>query len=623
MSTRTLLGLLGLLAAATAAASLLVGAWLFPLGSANRDESSYQAFASMLRHGHATLPLADRPYRPWASGVRMGRVVMKYTPPWPLALALATSAVGEPRAASALAAAAAVLLVYALARELLADDRRALLAALLFAASPFVIVQSATTLAYVFQLALELAAAVLLLRSCHTPVISPHPGGAPKIAPTIRAPANGRRATWSLAAAGALTGVAVFARPFDAVLFVGPFAALTFWPRARWKGAAWFAAGAAVPLIAFLAYNVATMGSPLSLPFQVTGPTDGFGFGDRGIFANGTVKFTFANGIEGTAADLGWLVAWAAGGPFLVVLAANGMRRHWRDQRAVARALLVTTVAYPIAYLAFWGTYAVAHYWRGAATLGPFYHLPVLVPLVILAAAGWPKAKHAAVAIAMAAVTLAWLPVKVADNQRVTAAYRRAQRAAARVEQPAVLLIADHGDRGYDSWTPFLANGTDLDRQPVVYAEDRPATNFAVADRYANGPGARHLARLVTSPAPTAPAKFRVVPIEVTRAQTVTASIRWTRAVDFAYLVDHGHEQRRATDQRTTQWQLGPDDLRQAKGTLALGVQQGKRRWEVRVPYRIVDGNVEVIGPGRGYERRGRMWREADVSATITDRYGV
>jgi hypothetical protein len=617
MSTRTLLGLL---AAATAAASLLVGAWLFPLGSANRDESSYEAFASLLRQGHATLPLADRPYRPWASGVRMGRVVMKYTPPWPLALAAATSAVGEPRVASALAAAAAVLLVYALARELLADDRRALLAALLFAASPFLIIQSATTLAYVFQLALELAAATLLMRSCHTPVISPHPGGAPKIAPTIRAPANGRPA-WSLAAAGALAGVAVFARPFDALLFVGPFAVLAFWPREHRRRAAWFVAGAAVPLGAFLAYNAATMGSPLSLPFRVTGSTDGFGFGDRGIFANGTVKFSLLNGIEGTAANLGWLVAWAAGGPVIVALAANGLRRHWRDLRPAMRALLVVTIVYPLAYLAFWGTYAVVHYWRGAATLGPFYHLPVLVPLVILAAAGWPKqrTRQVALAVVMVAVTLAWLPVKVADNQRVTAAYRRAQRAAATVEPPAVLLVADHGDRGYDSWTPFLANRPDLD-QPVVYAEDRPTTNFAVADRYARD---RHLARLVTSPTPATPDNFRVVPLAVTRGQTVTASIRWTRPVDFAYLVDHGHEQRRATDQSTTQWQLRADQLRQSAGTLAFGVQQGKRRWEVRVPYRVVDGDAEVIGPGRGYERRAGTWREADVANTITDRYGV
>ena len=81
------------------AGSLATSTSLFPLGSINHDEPMYVFEAQMLRQGHVTLPARDAEFfRPWAAGVTDGRVVMKYTPPWPAVIAASQVVFGDGRA---------------------------------------------------------------------------------------------------------------------------------------------------------------------------------------------------------------------------------------------------------------------------------------------------------------------------------------------------------------------------------------------------------------------------------------------------------------------------------------------------------------------------------------------
>ncbi|HEX8804479.1 MAG TPA: hypothetical protein VF743_09805, partial [Acidimicrobiales bacterium] len=106
--------------------SLLLARSLFPLYSVNHDDAMYVYEARLLGDGHLTLPAADYDlFRPWASGVRDGQVVMKYAPPWPAVLTASEEATGSLRLGSAVVAAVAVGLVYLLAREVLRSDRGA------------------------------------------------------------------------------------------------------------------------------------------------------------------------------------------------------------------------------------------------------------------------------------------------------------------------------------------------------------------------------------------------------------------------------------------------------------------------------------------------------------------
>lgn len=603
----------------TFVAALVVGTRVMPLGSANRDESTYVAMAQMIEDGRLTLPAGQMPFRPWASGVRDGRIVMKYTPPWPAALAAADAATGSLRVAPALAAAVAVVLVYLLAAEVLHDRRRAMVAAALFAASPFVLVQAATYLSYVFQVALELGFAVLFLTGAR---------GAP-------------RAGARMAAAGLLIGVAAYARTYDAIIFAVPVFGAVAWGRpwrapARW--AAHLAAGAAAPAAAFLVTNAVTMGAPTKLPFTVTGPSDVLGFGRRGVFPQFAVPFRFGDGVSALVANLGWLGLWGAGGPVLVVLAVLGLRGRLRDPGG--RAMLAVLVVVPLALVPFWGSYAVVHYWAGAASLGPFYHLIVLVPMVVLAAEGAgrlvararrPRPVALALVAAMATVSVALMIRPIERNLDVTRRYRAAERAARAAPPRSLLVLPERGSVGFESWTPFLLNRPDLD-QPVLYAEDRDAGNFATLDRY---PARTALRVVQEGDRRSLPARFELRRLERQRGRTLEVAVD-VRAPSGAqaYLRGTGAEQVRslgsgAGTERLV-WRIGapgsgaevtvPDDL----GVLAVGVVseppgRRPRRWEVRIPYRVVGGQLELLRPGRSWRRVGRVWRELSVDAVVRE----
>lgn len=574
----------------------------------------------MLRDGRLTLSASEHwPFRPWASGRIDGRIVLKYAPPWPAVLAVFDAVVGYPRAASAVAAAGSTVLVGLLARQVVDRTSTALLAAVFFGLTPMVLIQAGTALSYVFQVALGVGTVIVLVAGAR------------------------RSSVRLLALAGFLFGLCAFARAFDAVIFVGPFAVFTLlWHRRRIVA---FALGAVPSFGALLAYNALIVGGVHLLPYTVTGDKDGFGFGDRGVFPDVIVPFTFLNGLEGTVTNLAWLLPWSFGGPILLGLAVLGARRAGPSE--VKRGLLLMAGAYSVAYVFFWGSYAIVHHWRGAASLGPFYHLPLLVPLAIFGAIGLggvierarrpPRAVTAVALAVMAVVTVAWIPPKIAASETIRKRFARAEAVADDMAGPGVLFLTDQGNLGFDSWTPFLFNDPDLD-QPVLYAEDRMEENFEVIDRF---PG-RHYARLVALPDNAEPGRFELVTLEVEAAPSldVTFEIRPPLGVRAsAYVVDGRRELLRPVEPLTT-WTItrpqdpivsgiapGPRELRvgSQSGVLAFGVELTTEttgaieRWEIRIPYRVVNDRIELLRPGRGFRKAGQFWSDADVSSVIRE----
>jgi hypothetical protein len=642
---------LWLLAVAAVAFGLAVttSLWLFPLYSANRDDSVYVAMARLLEHGHVTLPAAGQEFfRPWASGLVGDRVVLKYTPPWPAVLAVADLVTGTPRVALGLTAAATATLMAVFAGHVLRDRTAGLVAGALLALSPLFVVQSATFLPYVFQLMLGLGFATLLLTGVR------------------------QRSTARVVSAGAVAGLAAFARPYDAVLFVLPFLVLgLLGARRRRSEEGWSAArllarlvAGGVPVLAIsLLYNTLVVGGPLRLPFTVTGPQDGFGFGRRGVFPASTLSFTPGEAVAGLLANLRWTPSWVFGGIVLVALAVAGLVRTRGPERWAVAAL---AVVYPLGYFAFWALYAVAYGWRGLQTFGPFYLLPVLVPLATFAAASLTelgrRARAAATgagpaaagsagarlarpllavaAVAMIALTALAVPDKVTENAGIRDGFRAVQQfVAAQHLQNAVLLLPRRGDLGFISDSPFLENDPSL-RQSVLYAEDRGAQDFGLVDRY---PG-RSLYRLSEDlpPGATTGGRLRMDRLRVEGGAAVTLRVAapspGDRPVTVAYAVVGRSTWSRPVDAASSDvsWTVAapgatspdPEAVRlpatPAAGTLALGLDlrasdtagSPGRRWEQRIPYRVVDGGtrVELLLPGQYWshdDRPGAQWQEA------------
>ncbi|HWC12027.1 MAG TPA: glycosyltransferase family 39 protein [Acidimicrobiales bacterium] len=358
--------------------ALAAGVWavagsqlIFPYLSDDHDEGLYLYQADALAHGHLFPPAPRHPdaFLPWLSVLSEGRFILKYTPVHASFLAAAMELTGTPRAALGFVAAGLVLLTYALAREVLGDRRPALVASLFLALSPLVVIQTTTFLSYSTSLLLLEAFALTLLRGLRT---------------------DGRLL---LAASGFLLGLAAFARPFDALVFSLPLGAYLLWSRRRDRArlvaaGAWIGAGLALPLVAMLAYFEAATGSPFRSPFNLLEPQDTLGFGTRRLVPGGPgLTFTPAHGVYGVARYVLLTSFWGFGGLVLVgFFLASVLRRRLRGPQAW---LALIVVSYSAGYLFFWGTFGTSL--RGTLTsfLGPFYFLPILVPVTVLAGRGF------------------------------------------------------------------------------------------------------------------------------------------------------------------------------------------------------------------------------------------
>ncbi|SNS16992.1 Dolichyl-phosphate-mannose-protein mannosyltransferase [Geodermatophilus pulveris] len=618
MTTARWRAALAVLALLAGAAAVLTNAALFPLYSLNRDDSVYVAMAELLQTGAVTLPADADAFRPWASAVVGDRVVLKYTPPWPAVIAAADLLTGSPRAALAVSAAAAAVLVALLAAEVLRDRVAAVTAGALFALSPVVVVQSGTYLPYLPALALGLAAALLLLSGARL-------GSTPR-----------------LVAAGVVAGVAAFARPFDALLTVAPFGIAVLLARERGglsrPGVVVRVAAGALPVLALtLVYNALVVGGPLRLPFTVTGPQDTFGFGDRGVFPQHTSPFTPADAASGLLANLRGTPGWVAGGLVLVALAALGLGRTAGAARWAVAALAVVV---PLGYLPFWGPWAMGTQWEGLVLFGPFYWLPVVVPLAVFGAAGLVRLARrrgpaaVLVAAAMVALTALAVPGPVAGHREVTAEYRAVQRVVQDAGlDDALLFLPRRGDLGFLSDSPFLQNDPAL-RQPVLYAAERGAADLALAARF---PG-RSLHRL----AEDGEAPPVVQPLRVDAGAQVSLRLRLTvpagasSAVAYLRAGDRTYRQPLDGSGEVTWTVAAPGSaagpgavVPAADGVLAVGLTVRSPgddgpgdSWERRVVHRSVDGGtrVELLRPGQAWARvDGGGWAPDAVGSPVEE----
>lgn len=354
---------------AAASWSLVESLWVFPYLSDNNDEAVYLLQADALRHGRLSPPAPRNgdAFLPWLSAQWGDRFVLKYTPVHAGIIAVSRTIAGSDRAALGLVAAGAVVCCYLLAREALGDRRRALIATAFFLLSPMFLIQSATFLPYLSALAILLGFGAALLRGVR------------------------RRSAGLLWLSGLLLGLAVFARPYEALLFAAPFGVwlIVVHRRAPGRGladAGWLCLGAVLPLLAMLAFfNVAT-GSPFRSPFTILNPRDTIGFGSRGMIPTWpSINFTPARAWEGMIRHVALTGIWSFGGLALMVFAVLALVKR-RSGFEPWLALIAVTI--PLGYFFFWGSYG-ATMWGGPWRFGPFYYLPVFVPLAILGASGF------------------------------------------------------------------------------------------------------------------------------------------------------------------------------------------------------------------------------------------
>jgi 4-amino-4-deoxy-L-arabinose transferase-like glycosyltransferase len=489
----------GVLALAAAVWAVGASALFLPRLTDNGDEAVYLLQADSLRAGHLFPPAAGpvRAFLPWLSTPAGGHYVTKYTPVFPGLIALSHRALGSDRAALALVAAGAVLACYRLAREILARRRDAVVAAAFFAGSPLFVIQSATYLSYLFNAALLMGFAAALL------------GG-------VR-----RQSRPALALAGFLLGLAVFARPFDAVLVAGPLLVGWAWTGRRRLGrlvrdAAWMGLGAVPPLAAMGAYFQAATGSLLRPPFTFVGPSDTLGFGPKRMYAG----MPFVDYTPGRAAvAFGRLTVltgfWGFGGLVLLGLAVVGYRTL---QGGAGRWLACVAATVPVGYAFFWGSFSSSE-WGGPWRFGPFYWLPVIIPASILAAAGfarlrrWDPPVARIVAGGMAAVSLFVTARALADHHRLAAArdrlYAAPLAAAGEVPERSVVFLPPVDG-------PWLLQPFSLARNPtfdgrVVWALDGGAVRNLDVVRRLPGRSAYRVVPGATRRSPTTLQRLSVV----------------------------------------------------------------------------------------------------------------
>jgi len=363
-------------------------------------------------------------------------------------------------AALAAIAAAQVVLVAALARELGASRRAAVIACLVFAASPLVLQLSITALPYGTSLVLELGAAVAALRASRTL----------RTAPAL--------------VAGALGGLAVFARPYDAIVFgVALVGAVAIRYRDRVPGlvrlAPWVLLGAVVPVAAFLAFNSAMTGDALRLPFGLLEPRDGPGFGlRRALPTDPFVDYTPARAFSALGRNMLLVAAWTGGSAVTCVLAIGALIRRRLPSGIVLAALLVV---WPLGYAFFWGSYLAAFIWDGALFLGPYYYLPMVAALAIAGGVGlvdlweWRPLVGAAAAIGMVVLTFAVaVPALAEQRDRTSQRVAVADAVEAGVEEPALVFVPPLYGNYLQNPFSFLRNRAELGGD-VVYALDRGA----------------------------------------------------------------------------------------------------------------------------------------------------
>jgi len=433
--------------------SLWVQHTIYPGLSWNRDEPVYLWHVDVLRAGQLTTPDGGRPsvFLPWLSAARDGELFSQYTLGWPLAL-LVGALLGSPDLAIAFGAALTVYGSWALARELFDDRLLASVTALLMLASPILAVQGGTHLNYLFTLGLGLLFCTALLSGV-------------RLASTRR-----------LLGAGALLGWVLLTRPFDAVVWGGlSVAYLAVVHRGSWREhlrrAPWLAAGFAPFVVATLLLNLRLTGRLLEFPITVADPLDKFGFGDRRLMPRfGIVPYGRRVALTSAGRNAWWLPFFLVGAHLGAVLAVAGAWLHRRHRSTLF--LLVLGLAFPVSYLAFFGTHISS---LTARLSGPIYYIPAYFPLCALMAVALVRLsrRHAQLGLAMVGVlVLISAPLAASRlllNQELSRNNLPWARSVDDLEGRALVVVSPTPYLLF--LNPYAINGPDLDRD-ILYAAD-------------------------------------------------------------------------------------------------------------------------------------------------------
>jgi len=499
------------LALAAAGVALVAKSVLFPHLSWNRDEPVYLWQMEVLRAGRLAAPDGGHPglFLPWLSAARDGEVFGQYTLGWPLVLLAARLTFGTATAALPVAAALCATGTYALALELLGRRRTAAVAGALMVASPIFALQSGVFLTYVFTLGLGLLFSAALLSG-------------------LRLGSLGRTLL-----AGGLLGWIFLTRPYDAVVWGAAVGGFALWrERHRWRPVLLrlVAAGAAaLPfVVAGLLHNRRLTGDPLAFAVTLKDPLDTFGFGERrlmpGLKAN---DYTLASALRSTAKNAFFFPWFLAGTHVAVVVAAVSTWQRRRD--GATWLLLGLGLAFPIAYLPFWGTYLSS---LASRVTGPIYLVPLYAPVCILTAAAlvrwWDERRRLAWALAallvVATVPAAW--DRFTLNRTISQSQAPWAQSLEGIDEPALVLVADSGEVLYAN--PFGANHPELDGPRLFATVDGPE----VLDLIAEQPQRTAYLQAATVPSQEigpreGPAEPEVVvrPVEVVSGPTVTVRL--------------------------------------------------------------------------------------------------
>jgi hypothetical protein len=457
------------LAVVSAIVAVVLSRTVFPFLSINNDEPVNRLFADAIAHGRLFPPTGGfgNAFRPWLAAVSDGHFVLKYTPVVPAFMALSLALTGGTDVYLAVVAGATVVMTFLLAEEVLGNRREALVATALVVLSPLVLIQSALLLSYLPTLFLLELFAWTLIRGLSR--------GTPRL----------------LLVSGLAFGLAFFARSYDALVVGAPVALWAvlgrFGRRPTWADGVRFGVPALGALAAFLLFNQAATGNPLQPPFSLLEPDDKLGFGIRRLYpTDAPHSFGFAEGIDGFVRHGALLNLWLVGGTLLALVAAVGyLRGRFTDR---AWPFLGVGFLVPLSYVIFWGPWNATVVWGGTTYVGPFYFLPVVLPLALLAAPcvvdllRWRFRAGVALVAGMALVTSGTLVFALRANLAFTADLRALHELVSE-RAPRQLVFAAMPTPFLMHPTPVISNRWDLSG-PVLYALERGTQDLAVVQAF-------------------------------------------------------------------------------------------------------------------------------------------
>ncbi|MEZ5167012.1 MAG: glycosyltransferase family 39 protein [Acidimicrobiales bacterium] len=376
-----------------------------------------------------------------------------------------------------------MLAVAAWAHLLVRRRRVTIVAAALMLVCPLWLVLSATFLSYAFSASLGLGAGALLLL------------GAEQDRP------------WLTAAAGLLGGLAFYARPFDALLVIGPCTAYLVWERSRHRRgpgvrAVTAAVAGATPGVALLLLtNWRITGDPLRLGYSLVGPLDSLGFGDRlDTPAGEPYHYGIGDGFESLWVGTRLTMRWTSGAWLGFGVSILGL---WRLRRYRGGAVLAAiAVLFPLGYFFVWGAWNAHVRLQSADWVGPYYYLPTVLVLTVGLAVGVdsgldlarrrrlaPSAVLLGSAVVLVGAGLLGTAPAQALLDRNRASWDRLDRqigTATAGEDPVLVLLQGKGStEGTRTllYTNHGYNDLGLDGR-VVYAIDDPARLTALLERF-------------------------------------------------------------------------------------------------------------------------------------------